>query len=169
MEFGIDNEPLARTAYELSENVEVASVGFVLHPKLPRCGASPDGLIGDDGLVEFKVPNTATHLEYIFADEVPDEYKPQMMWQMACAERDWCDFCSYDPRVPQEFSLFIKRFERDNLMIIEMEKEVVKFITEMNVMCERLKVHAQAKARLVGPGPQASEIPDAAEWIGRTQ
>jgi hypothetical protein len=165
MQFGLDNEPLARTSYEMERDVEVEKVGFVLHPEIKRSGASPDGLVGEFGLVEFKVPNTATHLEYLLAQTVPDEYKPQMMWQMACSGRKWCDFVSYDPRLPQEFGLFIIRYERDDKLIAEMECKVTQFIVELNAMCEKL----QASKRAVAPGPERAEIPDATEWIGRTQ
>jgi putative phage-type endonuclease len=138
MDFGKENEPLARTMYELQKSVDVERVGYVRHAMIPRSGCSPDGLVGDDGLVEFKVPNTTTHLEYLIADVVPEEYKPQMLWQMACTNRKWCDFCSYDPRLPADFGLFIKRFERDEAAICAMEKEVDTFIAELNQMCEKL-------------------------------
>jgi putative phage-type endonuclease len=164
MDFGIENEPLARTVYEIAKDVEVDLIGFVKHPSVPRSGASPDGLVGEDGLVEIKVPNTGTHLEYFIAGIVPDEYKPQMMWQMACTGRAWCDFVSYDPRLPQEFGLLIVRYERDEQMIAEMEREVTQFIVELNAMCEKL----QASKRESGPAPERAEIPDASEWIGRT-
>ena len=138
MDFGTENEPLARTCYELKLGVEVERVGYVLHPKIPRSGCSPDGLVGDEGLVEFKVPNTTTHLQYFIDGVVPDDYKPQMNWQMACTGRKWVDFVSYDPRLPEEFGLFIVRFERDDKVIGEMEREVECFIKELNAMAEKL-------------------------------
>lgn len=138
MDFGTQNEPLARCAYDMSIGIESEMVGFVLHPKIPRSGASPDGLVGADGLVELKVPNTTTHLEYLLADVVPAEYIPQMMWQMACTNRKWCDFVSFDPRLPVEFSLFICRLPRDDKLIGEMEREVEKFIYELNEISQRL-------------------------------
>lgn len=139
MDFGTENEPLARTVYELSQGVEVEQVGFVLHPRIKRSGASPDGLIGDTGLVEIKVPNTTTHLNYLLAGVVPEEYKPQMLWQMACTERRWCDFVSYDPRLPNEFNLFIARYERDGEEIGTAETEVMKFLAELENMASILQ------------------------------
>jgi hypothetical protein len=138
MDFGTENEPLARTTYELAKGVEVERVGFVLHPTIKRTGCSPDGLVGDYGLVEFKVPNTVTHLQYLIDGVVPEDYKPQMLWQMACTSRQWCDFVSYDPRLPEEFGLFVVRFERDDVAIGIMEREVEKFIAELNEMCGKL-------------------------------
>lgn len=129
MQWGLDNEIFARNAYE----IEVAGTepgGFALHPSIPRFGASPDGLVGDRGLVEFKCPTTATHLEYITAGVVPEEYHWQCLAEMACAERDWCDFVSYDPRLPKKFQLFIRRFPRDEARIKEMEDAVMKFLEE---------------------------------------
>ena len=155
MDFGTENESLAREVYALNRGVEVERIGYVRHPGIPRSGASPDGLIGENGLVEIKVPNTTTHLEYLLEGKVPSEYKPQMFWQMACSQRDWCDFVSYDPRLPEEFGLFIIRLERDEKVITNMEAEVETFIAELNEMAEKLlKLRKEA-----GPGPVKAEIP----------
>ena len=165
MDFGTENEPLARTEYELNRDVQVESIGYVLHPKIKRSGASPDGLVGSDGMVELKVPQTATHLEYLLAGEVPEEYKPQMMWQLACAEREWCDFVSYDPRVPQEFGFFVVRLFRDDKLIKEMESEVTQFIVELNAMAETLlkgkgkNGHKPPANVAPGPAPEKATIP----------
>src|ERR1700677_4081819 len=94
MDFGSENEPLARTMYELAKEVETERVGYVRHLHIPRSGASPDGLVGEDGLIEIKVPNTKTHLEYFIGGVVPEDYKPQMNWQMACTGSQWVDFVS---------------------------------------------------------------------------
>jgi len=129
MEWGLDNEIFARNAYE----VEVSPTepgGFALHASIPRFGASPDGLVGDFGLVEFKCPTTAVHLDYIANGIVPEEYHWQMFAQMSCAERSWCDFVSFDPRLPKKFQLFIRRLDRDDARIAEMEAEVMKFLQE---------------------------------------
>jgi putative phage-type endonuclease len=158
MDFGTENEPLARATYEMARNVEVELVGFVLHPTIKRAGASPDGLVGEDGMVEFKVPNTTTHLEYLLNGVVPSEYKPQMMWQMACTGREWCDYVSYDPRLPEDFGLFVVRFERDAKLIDEMEQQVGKFLGEVNDLEDRLLKHKQPKAN---SGVPRAEIP---EW-----
>ena len=158
MDFGSENEPLARACYEIDRSVEVERIGFVLHPFIKRAGASPDGLVGDDGLVEIKVPNTTTHLQYLIAETVPDEYVPQMMWQMACTGREWCDFVSYDPRLPSDFGLFIVRLQRDDKLIADMEREVESFIAEVNSMAEKLLEHRDSHAERA-PGPPRAEIP----------
>ena len=165
MDFGKENEPLARTMYEMARGVEVERVGYVRHVSIPRGGCSPDGLVGDDGLVEFKVPNTTTHLEYLIADVVPADYKPQMMWQMACTGRLWCDFVSYDPRLPEDFALFVKRFERDDNAIGDMEREVECFIRELNQMCESLLKNKRTPSSFAGSGPEAAELPQVASWL----
>lgn len=130
MEWGLDNEVFARNAYEVeTENVVLAG-GFAIHERVARFGASPDGLVGEEGCVEFKCPTTATHIEYINAGIVPPEYHWQMLAEMACADRQWCDFVSYDPRLPKKFQLFIRRFPRDDERIAEMEKAVEAFLWE---------------------------------------
>lgn len=138
MKEGIENEPLARTAYELKTGNDVELVGFVLHPSIDRCGASPDGLIGRDGLIEIKCPKTTTHIEYLLAGVVPDEYKAQMLWQMACTGRQWCDFVSYDPRLPEHLQLFIVRLTRDDKEIADMEQKVEQFIAEIDALAAKL-------------------------------
>jgi putative phage-type endonuclease len=165
MDFGMENEPLARGAYEISQGVEVERIGYIRHPSIPRTGASPDGLVGEDGLVEFKVPTTTTHLSYLLAEEVPDEYLPQLNWQLACSGRAWVDFVSYDPRLPEEFSLFVVRWYHDKAIIGPMERQVVKFIEELNETAKKLQKYGSLVAKLqdsiraAGPGPEKAEIP----------
>lgn len=137
MEWGVENEIFARNAYEV-EVGDIQPVGFALHSRIARFGASPDGLVGQDGLVEFKCPNTATHIDYIIRGTVPAEYQWQMLAEMACAERQWCDFVSYDPRLPKRLQLFVRRFERDNSRIAEMEVEVEKFLAEVEEVIAKL-------------------------------
>lgn len=138
MQWGIDQEPFARAAYEVTSDVMVDQVGLVLHPKIDRAAASPDGLVGE-GLVEIKCPKTATHLQYLIDGVAPKKYQPQMLWQMACAERAWCDFVSFDPRLPEQHRLFVVRFQRDDEKIKEMETEVVRFLQEVDDVLERLR------------------------------
>lgn len=126
MAWGIECEPLARVAYELAKFCKVAEVGFIPHPTIPLSGASPDGLVGDDGLIEIKCPSTSTHTNTLLTGEPPKEYLPQMMWQMACTGRKWCDFVSFDPRMPTELQLKIIRVWRDDEVIAELENEVIK-------------------------------------------
>lgn len=138
MEWGVENEPLARTAYELFTGEDVKLIGYVLHDSIEYAGASPDGLVGTDGMIEAKCPNTITHLGYLVGDVVPDEYKPQMLWQMACTGRKWVDFVSFDPRLPEKHQLFGRRFHRDEAEILRMESEVVKFLSEVDAMIAKL-------------------------------
>jgi len=132
MQWGTEKEPEARAAYEFRTDVEVALVGFVDHPGIAMSGASPDGLVGDNGLIELKCPNTATHIETLLGDEIPGKYITQMQWQMACTGRLWCDFASYDPRLPESMRLFIKRVERDDARIAELQTLVAAFLAELD-------------------------------------
>jgi putative phage-type endonuclease len=132
MQHGTATEPEARAAYEFFANVDVVQVGFVLHPDFDDCGASPDGLIGDDGVLEIKCPNTATHLETLLTCAVADKYVKQAMWQMTCTGRRWVDFCSYDPRMPERMRLWVSRIERDEEKITQLEFEAVTFLDELH-------------------------------------
>jgi len=138
MEAGLEFEPLARSAYELAKGEFVDLVGLVLHPSIERAAASPDGLVGKDGLVQFKCPFPATHIGYILDGEVPAEYQPQMLWEMACTERAWCDFASYCPSFPPHLQLFVVRFPRDEKRIVEITAEVNVFLKEADEIIERL-------------------------------
>ena len=131
MQWGTDKEPEARAAYEFRTDCEIAQVGFVIHPQIADSGASPDGLVGDDGMAEFKCPNTATHIETLLTGAIPSKYITQMMWQMACTGRKWCDFVSFDPRMPETMRFFICRIERDDKLIASLEKDVTDFLDEM--------------------------------------
>jgi putative phage-type endonuclease len=131
MVWGTETEPMARSAYEAHSGNLVTETGLVLHPSITNAGASPDGLIDEDGLVEIKCPNTSTHIDTLLDEKVPSKYVTQIMWQMACTERKWCDFVSFDPRMPEHMQIFVKRIERDDDMIIELEREVEKFLVEL--------------------------------------
>jgi hypothetical protein len=142
MRYGSEQEPFARTAYEIrSENI-VDQVGFVFHPRLDFSGASPDGLIREDGGVELKCPKTTTHLAYMAAGTVPTEYEDQLLWNMACSEREWWDFVSFDPRLPEKLRLFIVRIPRDEARIGEIERGVMTLNNEIDTVCEQLGVTA---------------------------
>lgn len=142
MQWGVENEPFARAAYEIKTSRMVDQCGLVMHPSMEFCGASPDGLIDDDGLVEIKCPNTATHIEYMLAGVAPSKYRPQMLWQMECTGRKWCDFVSFDPRMPDNLQLFIVRFDRDEERIEEIRKEAVVFLEEVQNVIEQLSRRA---------------------------
>ena len=138
MQHGTETEPLARAAYEALRDVLVDEVGFVPHPSIHMAGASPDGLVGDNGLLEIKCPNTATHIETLLSESVPTKYYTQMQFQLACTGREWCDFVSFDNRLPQELQLFVKRVPRDSMYIRLMEDEIVKFLNELDIKIAQL-------------------------------
>jgi putative phage-type endonuclease len=133
MEWGVENEAQARVAYEVASGNFVDQVGFIDHPTIANFGASPDGLVGDNGLVEIKCPNSATHWETIKSGKVPSKYLPQVQTQMACTGRDWVDFVSFDPRMPDRSKLFIKRVQRDTEFIfVILEPAVRQFLSEVD-------------------------------------
>ena len=137
MEFGTEQEPFARGAYEVTRGVLVDQVGFVYHPTIDRAGASPDGLVGE-GLVEIKCPQMATHLQYQIEQKIPLKYQKQMLWQLACTERNWCDFISFRPELPEKLQLLVIRFNRDDKEIKKIETEVMKFLNEADQLLEKL-------------------------------
>jgi putative phage-type endonuclease len=146
MAHGTETEPLARSMFELNTGLMVAQIDFVDHPFIEMSGASPDGLIGNAGLLEIKCPNSTTHFNYLREGVVPEEHKPQMAWQMACTNRLWCDFVSFDPRVPEGLQYFQIRYERDDNYISEIEAEVNKFLDELESRYQELKLIMDKKA-----------------------
>lgn len=139
MQRGTELEPEARVAYEFYSGVTVEQCGFIDHPVIGMTGASPDGLVGQDGLVEIKCPNTATHLDTLLTGDVDRKYQTQMQWQMACTKRAWCDFVSYDPRVPEPMRLFTRRFLRNDTVIAALEKDVTEFLAELEAKLSALE------------------------------
>ena len=139
MQWGTEQEPFARIAYEAYKGIFVEQIPFVDHPTIEWFGCSPDGLVGENGLIEIKCPNTTTHIEYLQEGKPPSKYIPQMMAQMACTGRKWCDFASFDPRMPEELQLFVVRLNRDDAYIQEMEVEVKKFLDEVEQVLAQLK------------------------------
>lgn len=139
MQWGIDKEDEAANAYAFHYDARLETVGFVEHPDIDMSGASPDRLCGDDGLIEIKCPITATHINTLLKETVPSDYITQMQWQMACTGRQWCDFVSYDPRLPEHMRLFVKRVDRDNDRIAELEKEVKEFLYEVEDTVAKLR------------------------------
>lgn len=131
MQWGIDMEPYARLKYMSVKSVQVTEVGFIRHPRIPRMGASPDGMVGEDGLVEIKCPITTHALQIWSGEEIDPRWVYQMQAQMACTGRAWCDFCMFDPRLPAPLDLFIKRIPRDRLVIELIETEARKFLDEL--------------------------------------
>lgn len=140
MQWGIDRQAEATSAYEFHQDVTVEQVLFVPHPKIEAAGASPDGqIVGPRtdgvkllGLVEIKCPNTATHIETLLGATIKGDYLTQMQWQMACTGALWCDWVSFDPRMPEPLRLFVTRVARDNVVIAALEEEVRKFLAELD-------------------------------------
>ena len=132
MEWGNATEGEARAVYSFFQGVTVEMIAFVPHPTIEMSGASPDGYVSTDGLVEIKCPNTATHIDTLLGKSVPEKYILQMQWQMACTARQWCDFVSYDPRMPENLRLFVKRVNRDDVLILDLEDKVREFLSEVH-------------------------------------
>lgn len=138
MQWGTDTEPLARAAYELATDTMVEEIGFVEHESISMCGASPDGLVGDDGLIEIKCPNTATHIETLINNTIDNRYVLQMQWQMACTDRKWCDFVSFDPRMPEALQMKIIRVNFNEMLVTDLENQVEQFLNEVQEKLEIL-------------------------------
>lgn len=131
MDWGTETEPKARLAYEFYRDVDVEQVGFVLHPTIGDTGASPDGLVGNDGLLEIKCPETHTHIQALRGKAVPQKYVTQIQWQLATTGRQWCDFVSFDPRMPEHMQFFCVRVHRVPEIIESLETEVIAFLKEV--------------------------------------
>ncbi len=153
MAWGTEKEPEAREAYAFQESVTVDQVGFVVHPVISLAGASPDGLVGDDGLVEIKCPNTATHIATLLDDTLADKYVVQMQWQMACTGRQWCDFVSFDPRMPIDMQLYVRRRARDNDRITDLEREASTFLDEVSATIDKLNARYAPASDSSTPNP----------------
>ena len=127
---GIETEPEARDAYEFRTGADVELCGLVLHPAIDGTHASPDGLVGADGLVEIKCPQPAQQLSTLLGETIPDKYVKQMQWQMRCCERAWCDFVSYSPAFPEAMRLHIQRVKYDGALVSALETDVSAFLVE---------------------------------------
>jgi putative phage-type endonuclease len=141
---GIEQEPFARAAYEAHTGKMVEEVGFIPHPDIDAAGASPDGLVDDDGMVEIKCPSSSTALEVWLThsqggNPVDAKYFAQMQWQMRCANRAWCDYVVFDPRMPAKVQLFIYRVNRDDAWLKVAEEEVIRFLAELDAKVKSLK------------------------------
>lgn len=137
MQWGVDNEPGARKRHEFENLIDVDEVGVIKHPTILWAHYSPDGLIGDDGLLEIKCPNTATHLLTLENEIIDAKYITQMQWGLCVTGRSWCDYVSYDPRLPHKASYFQKRIYRDEAFISNLENEIISFIAELDDMVVR--------------------------------
>jgi putative phage-type endonuclease len=139
MKWGTEQEPNARALYASTIFDPVVEVGFVDHPDILGAGCSPDGLVGDDGIVEIKCPNTATFLEIFLTDNIPQKWLTQIQMQLDCTGRKWCDFVCYDPRMPEGGQIYVQRVERDEMFISTMREMIQTFIKELNEEVEQVK------------------------------
>jgi len=142
MEWGTLTEPQARAAYSFARDVEVQLASFVPHPRIAGTGASPDGLVGERGLLEIKAPNTATHIETLLSGVIDGRYMTQMRWQMACTGREWVDFVSFDPRLPG-LELWVKRVDRQENEISLLEEMVEEFLFDLESKMAKLNAMRQ--------------------------
>lgn len=141
MERGTLLEPIARASYEVLHNVIVDQVPFIDHPTIKMAGCSPDGLVGDNGLIEIKIPNPENHIKALLTDnkELITTYFSQVQWQLACSNRSWCDLISFDPDLSEEYQFSISRIYRDDEWIKQAENEVIKFLSEVEIGVLTLK------------------------------
>lgn len=153
---GIETEPEARIAYEFWTNTSVEQIGLVKHPDIAGTHASPDGLVASEGLLEIKCPQPAQHLATLLGEPIPDKYLVQMLWQMRCCKRAWCDFVSYNPSFPENMRLHIQRVERDDARIKEIESEVVPFLREVDAKVAALRSKYE---------PETDELPEMARLL----
>ena len=144
MQWGVDKEEEARIAYSFLTGRNVVEVGLYKHPIIIGTHASPDGLVDDDGCIEIKCPNSATHIETLKSNLVAHKYLLQMQWQMRCADRQWCDFVSFDPRMPDHLMLYIQRVQRDDDMLATLESEVSTFLAEVDADVKALSKIGEA-------------------------
>jgi putative phage-type endonuclease len=138
MQWGVLKEPEARAAYAFFTGRPVIEVGFIPHPGIAMSGCSCDGFIADDGLFEAKCPNTSTHIETLLGEPIEKKYIIQMQWQMACTGKAWCDFVSFDPRLPPELQLKIQRVTRDDEHIMGLSADVIEFLHEIDAKMKAL-------------------------------
>ena len=140
MQWGTDQEPFARAAYETAKGVMVEEVGFIVHPEIDMSGASPDGFVGVNGLVEIKCPTLATTMETWLSGKVPQKYFTQIQFQLAVTDRVFCDYVVFDPRMPKHLQLFVTRVERDEDYIAHIEDEIVQFLDEVDQKVKKLNL-----------------------------
>ena len=145
MQWGIDQEPFARAALELHQGYLVQETGFVPHPTIEMAGASPDGLINEDGICEIKCPESKGMVETLLTQKVPQKYYAQMQFQLACTGRKWADYCVFDPRMPEKAQLFVARIDRDDRYIAEIEAEIVKFLAEVDSQVKQLTNYIESR------------------------
>ena len=139
MAYGAALEAEARNVYAFMRNTPIVEVGFVKHPLIREAGCSPDGLVGDEGMVEIKCPGVATHIDTLLRGVIPIAYATQMHFQMACTGRRWCDFVSYDNRMPEHMRLWVRRVQRDQAIIEQLDDKVSDFLAELASTIDQLQ------------------------------
>lgn len=139
-ERGQETEPAARVAYEIATKQMVDECGLVIHPRIERSAASPDGVVGDDGLLEIKCPRVHIHLDYLLSGQPPKAYVPQMAWQAACTERKFVDFVSYCPQMPEDLRLFVVRYVPTPAYLDSLERAVIAFLADMDDKLKQIEM-----------------------------
>jgi len=139
MQRGNEMEPLARAEYEFAHDVQIEEVGFAIHPEIEQSGASPDGLVGSDGMIQIKCPNTATHLATLTTEKIDRKYILQMQWEMACTGRSWSDFVSFDNRLPSPIDRVEIRLEFDPDLVAQIELEVKRFLFDLDELEAKIR------------------------------
>lgn len=148
----LELEPDARAAYEFYYDTEIKLVGFVDHPRIPMAGCSPDGLVGDEGGVEIKCCDSEGHLDIITAEAIDPDYLYQIHFNIACTDRQWWDFIAFNPDMPEEGKLWVKRIERDETIIAWMEQAVIDFNAEVDRKVD------EALAAMRGASPLETQL-----------
>jgi len=146
MQHGTETEPQARAQYTMRTGLSVEEVGFAPHPTLAMSGASPDGLVGPDGLIEIKCPNTATHIQTLRGKDIDRKYLLQMQWQMICTGREWCDWVSFDPRMPDDLAFHCRRIPHNAELAEEITAAVTQFLSELDAMEVELRTMQEKAA-----------------------
>lgn len=147
MQWGNDTEPMAREAYTYVHQLPLHAIAFVDHATIAMAGASPDCLVGDDGLLEIKCPATHTHISTLLGAPIEPDYVTQMQWQMACTGRAWCDFVSFDPRMPEDMRLHVRRLARCEVTIMTLEASVIGFLADVDATVDALLRQYRAEER----------------------
>jgi hypothetical protein len=150
MQAGKELEPHARAAYQSERLIEVTLAEFVPHPTIQMCGASPDGYVGRDGLIECKCPEPAAHMMTL-RNIIDERYIKQMQFQMAVTGRVWCDFVSYNPmfldkETGDDERLTIQRVHRDPKRIAALEQDVRDFLDEVAATVEYIRARRLQRA-----------------------
>ena len=136
---GTEREPAARFEYAMKSGNEVEEIGLIRHPTIAGTHASPDGLIGADGMLEIKCMQPTGHLNVLTTGTFDDRHRKQMAWQLACAQREWVDFVAYSPEFPKEMQLRIIRYYREDKLTAELENAVREFLAEVNATVDLLR------------------------------